>query len=132
MFGAFLLLPRGPIFPIAGKAQKRRRLGYFPVAIAAAALVVASGKFPDALTIEFGIPIALFGAAGLRAAYLLAFRSRWTFCPKCGKESWILELDGKWYCNKKGHLFQETDSTTSEMPRGLAVAPVFTVLAATG
>jgi len=47
---------------------------------------------------------------------LLIFQSRWSYCPKCEKKSWILEVNGKWYCHKKGHLFQAAGSVDGEMP----------------
>jgi hypothetical protein len=112
--GAFFLLPSGPIFPVAGRPKPKRTLGYLPVAVVAGALVVLSRSFPSALTIEFGIPIALFGGAGLRFFYLLMFQSHWSYCPKCENKTWILEVDGKWYCNKKEHLFQTTTLTKND------------------
>ncbi|HWY29079.1 MAG TPA: hypothetical protein VNW25_07455 [Candidatus Sulfotelmatobacter sp.] len=112
--GAFFLLPSGPIFPVAGKPKPKRKLGYLPVAAVSGALLVASRVFPNALAIEFGIPIALFGGAGLRFFYLLVFQSHWSYCPKCEANTWILEVNGKWYCNKKGHLFQTTTSAKND------------------
>lgn len=109
VYGGFFFLPRGPLFPIPGKTKRRRGYGFLLPLPVAGALFFLSNTYPNASIAEFAILLGLFAGAAVKFAYLIVFRSRWSFCPKCGNYAWIQEFSGKWYCNKKGHLFTGAD-----------------------
>ena len=91
--GDFFLLPRGPIFPVAGKAKPKGRLGYIPIAVVAIILAAASSPFPSTLTIEFGIPIAPFWRGGPTILLLVDISVPLVLLPQMRKE--IVDSRGK-------------------------------------
>jgi hypothetical protein len=107
LIGAFLLLPEDPI---PGKRRKTGRVGYLTLAAILFALLFVSRWIPDAVVVGVGY-VGLPSGAGARGLYYLLFDSRWDYCPKCARQSWITKRNGKWYCTLKGHVVSDFNSS---------------------
>jgi hypothetical protein len=102
---------------IPGKRKRRKgRVGFFSLAAIMLVLILVNSWFPEALFLALGA-VGFSAGVGLRVSYYLLFQSKWGYCPKCEKQSWIIKRDGKWYCNKKGHVVELSAITTTGLRR---------------
>jgi len=102
LIGAFLFLPEEYI---PGQRRKKNTLGFFSLFIVLLIFQLFSRWYPDIGILTLGYA-GLPAGVGARVLYYLLFQSRWNYCSKCEKYSWIIKRRGKWYCNLKGHVIE--------------------------
>ena len=119
LIGAFLFLPEEPV---PGKRTKKGRVGFLSLAAILFALLFISRWTSDATVLGVGF-VGFPSGAGARGLYWLVFRSKWSYCPKCEKQSWIIKKGGKWYCNKKGHVVELSAITAAGASRISSAGP---------
>lgn len=109
--GTFLFLPEDRI---PGKRKRKNgRVGYLSLAAIMFVLIILNRWYPEALFLGVGA-IGFSAGLGLRVSYYLLFQSRWSYCTKCEKKVWIVKSNGKWYCNRKGHLVEPSRNYVRE------------------
>ena len=101
---------------IPGKRKRSRGLFHSWLVVG---LLFFLGVFLTYVPLISPIGYAFFPAFVLtmagKVAWNYGYNGRIRFCLRCDRYRWFLRMDGEWYCNKKGHKWYGTYSTSSKL-----------------